>query len=210
LESIAVYEPRCSHTIDLSETDLRDADLRKAHLTRANLRRTDLRKADLTDAYLGGANLSSANLSWADLSKAILNSADLTEANLNRSFCAPGQAPQYVFGFADPKARIGDAMADPVTCEFPDPNGTGDIAPTHKHRPGVLAEVDQYADVYEWLRSLGVNAWRLGYLDRRQHRPARHRRARFSNCRADSYSIAIPNISASSHSHGRADPTRTT
>ncbi len=41
--------------------------------------------------------------------------------------CQPGQTPQFTFGFAELKAQIGDAMGDPVTCEFPDPNGTGDI-----------------------------------------------------------------------------------
>jgi hypothetical protein len=41
--------------------------------------------------------------------------------------CQPGQTPQFTFGFADLKAQIGDAMGDPLTCEFPDPNGTGDI-----------------------------------------------------------------------------------
>jgi hypothetical protein len=41
--------------------------------------------------------------------------------------CQPGQVPRFVFGFADLKAQVGDAMGDPQTCEFPDPNGTGDV-----------------------------------------------------------------------------------
>ena len=41
--------------------------------------------------------------------------------------CQAGQTPQFTFGFADLKGHIGDAMGDPVTCEFADPNGTGDI-----------------------------------------------------------------------------------
>ena len=41
--------------------------------------------------------------------------------------CAEGQAPRFMFGFADLKAHIGDAMGEPVTCEFSDPNGTGDV-----------------------------------------------------------------------------------
>jgi len=41
--------------------------------------------------------------------------------------CQAGQTPQFTFGFADLKTQIGDAMGDPVTCEFADPNGTGDI-----------------------------------------------------------------------------------
>ncbi|MGI9147729.1 MAG: hypothetical protein ACR2IK_14450 [Chloroflexota bacterium] len=32
-----------------------------------------------------------------------------------------------MFGFADLRAQIGDPMGDPVTCEFSDPSGTGDI-----------------------------------------------------------------------------------
>ena len=41
--------------------------------------------------------------------------------------CLPGQSPQFVLGFADMQAMLGDAMGQPVTCEFPDPNGTGDV-----------------------------------------------------------------------------------
>src|SRR3569833_3850493 len=48
-------------------------------------------------------------------------------ANAQPTGCGPGQAPHYVFGFADLKAMLGDAMGDPVTCEYPDPNGTGDV-----------------------------------------------------------------------------------
>src|SRR4051794_31381099 len=48
------------------------------------------------------------------------------QAQAGQTVCAPGEAPRYVFGFADLKAQIGDAMGDPVTCEFPDPNGTGE------------------------------------------------------------------------------------
>src|SRR5919202_1053151 len=43
------------------------------------------------------------------------------------NFCQPGQQPRYVFGFADLQARLGDWMGSPLTCEFPDPNGTGDV-----------------------------------------------------------------------------------
>jgi uncharacterized cupredoxin-like copper-binding protein len=43
------------------------------------------------------------------------------------TFCPPGQDPHFVFGFADLKAFIGEPMGQPLTCEFPDPNGTGDI-----------------------------------------------------------------------------------
>jgi hypothetical protein len=41
--------------------------------------------------------------------------------------CPSGERPQFVFGFADLRVRLGDAMGDPATCAFPDPNGTGDV-----------------------------------------------------------------------------------
>lgn len=41
--------------------------------------------------------------------------------------CPAGQAPTFVAGFADLKIQLGDAVGEPSTCEFPDPNGTGDV-----------------------------------------------------------------------------------
>jgi hypothetical protein len=41
--------------------------------------------------------------------------------------CPPGQVPHYVAGFAALKGAVGSPMGDPVTCEFADPNGTGDV-----------------------------------------------------------------------------------
>jgi hypothetical protein len=41
--------------------------------------------------------------------------------------CAVGKVPAYVFGFADLSTQIGSAMGDPLSCEFADPNGTGDV-----------------------------------------------------------------------------------
>jgi hypothetical protein len=41
--------------------------------------------------------------------------------------CQSSESPHFTFGFADLKMQIGDAMGDPVTCEFSDPNGTGDV-----------------------------------------------------------------------------------
>ena len=41
--------------------------------------------------------------------------------------CQAGEVPHFTFGFADLKAHIGGPMGDPVTCEFADPNGTGDV-----------------------------------------------------------------------------------
>jgi Excalibur calcium-binding domain len=57
----------------------------------------------------------------------LIASALPAHGQVDDSFCAAGQMPQYVFGFADLKSQIGDAMGDPITCEFPDPNGTGDV-----------------------------------------------------------------------------------
>jgi hypothetical protein len=46
-------------------------------------------------------------------------------ATVNR--CAVGKNPQYIFGFASLHDALGDQMGQPVTCEFADPNGTGDV-----------------------------------------------------------------------------------
>ncbi len=40
--------------------------------------------------------------------------------------CAAGQTPSYVFGFADLHGWLGETMGSPSTCEYADPNGTGD------------------------------------------------------------------------------------
>lgn len=44
----------------------------------------------------------------------------------SESRCQPGQTPEFVFGFADLRAQLGDSMGDPTSCEYADPNGTGD------------------------------------------------------------------------------------
>ena len=42
-------------------------------------------------------------------------------------YCAPGQLPGFVFGFAALHDWLGDAtMGAAATCEYADPNGTGD------------------------------------------------------------------------------------
>jgi hypothetical protein len=41
--------------------------------------------------------------------------------------CQAGESPHFTFGFAMLKDQVGEAMGDPVTCEFSDPNGTGDV-----------------------------------------------------------------------------------
>ena len=40
--------------------------------------------------------------------------------------CATDQPPSFVFGFAELKAQLGLTMGEPVSCEYADPNGTGD------------------------------------------------------------------------------------
>lgn len=40
--------------------------------------------------------------------------------------CGSDDPPTYVFGFADLKSRLGALMGDPVSCEYADPNGSGD------------------------------------------------------------------------------------
>ncbi|HLZ30142.1 MAG TPA: hypothetical protein VKV73_22700 [Chloroflexota bacterium] len=41
--------------------------------------------------------------------------------------CPSGKTPQFVFGFADLSALLGDSMGAAATCEFPDSRGTGDV-----------------------------------------------------------------------------------
>jgi len=40
--------------------------------------------------------------------------------------CGSTQAPGYQFGFANLSALLGPTMGSPVSCEYADPNGTGD------------------------------------------------------------------------------------
>jgi hypothetical protein len=50
----------------------------------------------------------------------------LAAAAQSAPHCNPGQAPSFVFGFAELRAEVGAAMGDPISCEYADPNGTGD------------------------------------------------------------------------------------
>ena len=76
----------------------------------------------------GGAALSRAAASPKRRSKPACRGRPIVAAPAAAAEgCSAGQVPSYVFGFADLKAHIGAAMGDPVTCEFPDPNWTGDI-----------------------------------------------------------------------------------
>src|SRR5215471_10321281 len=40
--------------------------------------------------------------------------------------CQAGETPGYVFGFADLYVWLGETMGSPTSCEYADPNGTGD------------------------------------------------------------------------------------
>jgi hypothetical protein len=40
--------------------------------------------------------------------------------------CRPGEQPEFVFGFAAMKERLGDRMGTPISCEYGDPAGSGD------------------------------------------------------------------------------------
>lgn len=42
-------------------------------------------------------------------------------------YCQTGQAPDFTGGFANLNRALATWMGDPTTCEFPDPNGTGDM-----------------------------------------------------------------------------------
>lgn len=55
----------------------------------------------------------------------LLASASPTSAE-SAPGCGPDQSPSYVFGFADLHAWLGETMGRPITCEYADPNGTGD------------------------------------------------------------------------------------
>ena len=43
------------------------------------------------------------------------------------TYCLPGKSPEFVHGNAALKVVLGDTMGSPITCEYPDPNGTGDV-----------------------------------------------------------------------------------
>lgn len=61
------------------------------------------------------------------LSGALLPVGPLRAASQGADRCTAGQVPGSGSGFADLKERLGAIMGEPATCEFPDPNGTGDV-----------------------------------------------------------------------------------
>jgi hypothetical protein len=48
-------------------------------------------------------------------------------SNQGGTRCAPGVSARFVLGFAELKTRFGETMGEPLTCEFADPNGSGDM-----------------------------------------------------------------------------------
>jgi hypothetical protein len=77
---------------------------------------------------LGGRDLPATGTTneYATTSLTSIDAAASAPAALSNR-CAHGVAPRFSLGFADLKARLGDAMGEPLTCEFADPNGTGDV-----------------------------------------------------------------------------------
>jgi hypothetical protein len=47
--------------------------------------------------------------------------------------CGSGQTPTFALGFAGLKTHLGDVLGDPTTCEFADPNGSGDMLQQTTH-----------------------------------------------------------------------------
>src|SRR5579859_1651998 len=58
---------------------------------------------------------------------ALLVAPDLGMAQDANTYCNPDEVPVFSLGFAALKAYVGDPMGDPVTCEYGDPNGSGDV-----------------------------------------------------------------------------------
>jgi hypothetical protein len=52
--------------------------------------------------------------------------APVVAAAPSAPYCAPGDKPQYRFGFATLSQRLGDQMGAPTSCEYGDPRGSGD------------------------------------------------------------------------------------
>lgn len=54
-----------------------------------------------------------------------VQTAEAAPAESNGPFCAVGQQPRFVLGFADLRRQVGAAMGEPVECEHANP-GNGD------------------------------------------------------------------------------------
>jgi hypothetical protein len=80
------------------------------------------------------------------------------------TYCEPDQAPVFAFGFADLKAFVGDAMGDPTTCQYGDPDGSGDIfqqttTGTAIWRAATSFTIFSIDDQHWALTSIGPVAW---------------------------------------------------
>jgi len=84
--------------------------------------------------------------------------------------CDAGAGPGYAFGFASLKATLGATMGEAVSCEYADPNGTGD---TLQDTSAGLAfwrkatNTPTFTDGWNhWgLTALGLVAWTGGSID---------------------------------------------
>lgn len=61
------------------------------------------------------------------LALALLVLPSVSYAQLATTRCPAGAAPTFNFGFAELRGRVGDAVGEATTCEFADPNGSGDV-----------------------------------------------------------------------------------
>lgn len=78
-------------------------------------------------------------------------------------FCAAGQVPEFVMGFATLRAQVGAAMGQPVDCEHPNPENGDSLQTTttglaiYERATGVMRFTDGYR---HWaLTSDGLVAW---------------------------------------------------
>jgi hypothetical protein len=66
----------------------------------------------------------------AVLALALLGAGASAASAQTANHCPAGQAATYVAGFAELRSRLGDWMGTPLTCEYADPNQTGDVHQT--------------------------------------------------------------------------------
>jgi hypothetical protein len=61
------------------------------------------------------------------VSAAPIASAPDTAVAPTAPYCRSGEQPQFHFGFATLSAQLGSRMGTPTSCEYNDPNGSGDV-----------------------------------------------------------------------------------
>jgi hypothetical protein len=64
---------------------------------------------------------------WRFIVAALLLSTPSASAVAAQAGCSLGSGPGYQSGFAQLYTELGDTMGDPVSCEYADPKGTGDV-----------------------------------------------------------------------------------